>query len=130
MFKRIVKMKTVKDESLGLVSVSRLKVPRLSVSYKILQLVSSRMKNFEIVSSRSCLVCFHFTQSHLGLVLKLSKKLCQKVRSFQRNNAKNLIYFFIKSRFSSRFRKERHRDSRSRLGLANIWYIYGYICLK
>ena len=40
--------------------------------------VSSRMKNFETVSSRSRLVCFHFTQSRLGLVLT---RMC----SFQRN---------------------------------------------
>ena len=40
--------------------------------------VSSWMKNFETVSSRSRLVCFHFTQSRLGLVLT---RMC----SFQRN---------------------------------------------
>ena len=33
---------TVKDESLGLVLLSKLKVPRLSVSYKILELVLSQ----------------------------------------------------------------------------------------
>ena len=43
--KKINKMReAVKDESLGLISVSRLKVPRLSVSYKILELVSSRSR--------------------------------------------------------------------------------------
>ena len=41
----------MKDKSLGLVPVLRLKVPRLSVSYKILELVSSQMKNFGTVSS-------------------------------------------------------------------------------
>ena len=50
---------SVKDESLGLVSVSRLRVLRLSVLYKIL----------ELVLSQSRLVCFNFTQSRLGLVL-------------------------------------------------------------
>ena len=43
---------TVKDESFGLVLVPRLKVPRLSVSYKILELVLSQMKIFGTVSSR------------------------------------------------------------------------------
>ena len=60
---------TVKDESFGLVLVPRLKVPRLSVSYTISELVSSQMKNVGTVSSRSRLVCFNFTQScpHLGV---------------------------------------------------------------
>ena len=58
---------TLIGESLSLVSVSRLKVPRLSVSCKILEVVSSRMKILQTVSSRSRLVCFNFTQSRPDL---------------------------------------------------------------
>ena len=70
--KRQIKMEGLAaliGKSLGLVSVSRLKVPRLSVSYKIFEVVSSRMKNFQTVSSQSRLVYFNFTQSRLDLVL-------------------------------------------------------------
>merc|ERR1719312_2245896 len=80
---------TVKDESLGLVSVSRLKVPRLSVSsrsrtkfwnlsrlglvsdenfWDSLVPVSSRWFNFYLVSSRSRLGHKKIRQSRLGLV--------------------------------------------------------------
>ena len=70
-------IRAVKDESLGLETEGTGTLRLVSVSYKILDLVSSRMKNFEAVSSRSRLVCFHFTQSRLGLVLT---RMC----SFQR----------------------------------------------
>ena len=72
----------VKDESLGLVSVSRLKVPRLSVSYKILELVSSRMKNFETVSSRLLPFYSVSSRSRPDQDLQFSKKLSQIVKLF------------------------------------------------
>ena len=56
-------------ESLGLVTKSTETLGLDPVSYKILEVVSSRMKNFQTVSSRSRPVCFNFTQSRLGLVL-------------------------------------------------------------
>ena len=68
----------VKDESLGLETEGTETFGLVWVSYKILKLVSSRMKNLETVSSRSRLVCCDFTQSRLGLVLT---GMC----SFQRN---------------------------------------------
>ena len=55
-------------ETLGLISVSRLIVLRLSFGGCFVS-VSSWMKNFQTVSSLFCLVCFNFTRSCLGLVL-------------------------------------------------------------
>ena len=70
------KFNSLIGESLSLVSVSRLKVTRLSVSSQSrkkfwtlsrLGLVSD--EKFQTVLSQSRLVCFNFTQSCLGLVL-------------------------------------------------------------
>ena len=60
---------SVKDESLGLETKGIETLGLFSVSYKILELVSSQMKNFGTASSQSRLVCFNFTQSRLGIVL-------------------------------------------------------------
>ena len=62
----------MKDESLGLVSVSRLKAPKLSVSSQ------SRTKFWNL--SPSCLVCFNFTQFRRQM--SRFNKIKPKIQSF------------------------------------------------
>ena len=61
----IIGLRPVKDESFGLET----KGTEVPVLYKIFKVVSSRIKIFQTVSSRPCLVCFNCIQSRLGLVL-------------------------------------------------------------
>ena len=62
-------MESVKDESLGLETKGTETLSLVQNFGTCLVLVSSQMKIFGTVSSRSRLVCFNFIQSRLGLVL-------------------------------------------------------------
>ena len=94
-------LRPVKDESLGLVSVSRLKVPRL--------LVSSRSHTKFLNWSRLGLILDEkFWDSFVLVLSRLHLFYSVLSRS----------HFFIKSWFSSQSREKRHRYSLSCLGLA------------
>ena len=69
---------SVKDESLGLETEGTETLGLVQNFCTGLISVLSQIKFFESVLSRSRLVCFHFTQSRLGLILT---RMC----SFQRN---------------------------------------------